>query len=258
MVHNRKKQALTKIHWQLFMLFLSVYVLVALFIQTLPIVTNPGVEEILSIVDNIVCIIFIGDFFYTLITTEDRKKYLKLGWIDLISSIPTVSFLRWGRFFRIIRTFRLLRGIRSIKVILQFIFANKAKGTLLTVTLISFVLVIFGAIAILNCETHESSNIQNATDALWWAFVTITTVGYGDYYPVTTLGRIVAAVLMTAGVGLFGTFTAYVSSYFLQLSEVEEDISDIEDESILMQQKLDTLLEEVNSIKKELRHMKYR
>lgn len=246
------------IHWQLFMLFLSIYVLVALFLQTLPIIQDPGVEEILAIVDNVVCLIFISDFFYSLFTVQDKKTFLKWGWIDLISSIPTVSFLRWGRFFRIVRIFRILRGIRSIKVILQFIFANKAKGTLLTVTLISFVLVIFGAVAILNCETHESSNIKTATDALWWAFVTITTVGYGDYYPVTTLGRIVAAVLMTAGVGLFGTFTAYVSSYFLQLNEVEEDISEIEDESILMQRKLDTLLEEINTIKKEMRHMKYR
>lgn len=258
MGHKNEEKISKNLHWQLFMLFLSIYVLIALFLQTLPIIQDPGIEEILTIVDNVVCVIFISDFFYTLFTVEDKKNFLKLGWIDLISSIPTVSFLRWGRFFRIVRIFRILRGIRSIKVIFQFIFANKAKGTLLTVTLISFVLVIFGAVAILNCETHESSNIKNATDALWWAFVTITTVGYGDYYPVTTLGRIVAAILMTAGVGLFGTFTAYVSSYFLQLSEVEEEISDIEDESQLMQRKLDTLLEEVNNIKKEIRHMKYR
>lgn len=258
MSHKKKPIKTSITHWQIFMLFLSVYVLVALFAQTASIVKDAGIEEILNIVDNVVCFIFIGDFFYTLITTDNKKKFLKWGWIDLISSIPSISILRWGRFFRIIRIFRLLRGIRSMKVILKFIFQNKAKGTLLTVTLVSFVLVIFGAMAILNCETHEGSNIKNANDAIWWAFVTITTVGYGDYYPVTTLGRIVAAILMTAGVGLFGTFTAYISSYFLQLSEVEEEISEIEDESQLMQKKLDTLIDEINALKKEIRHMKYR
>ncbi len=245
-------------HWQLLMLFLSVYVLIALFIQTLPIMNNPGVAEILDIIDNVVCFIFIGDFFYTLFTTDDKKKYLKWGWIDLISSIPTISFLRWGRFFRVIRIFRLLRGIRSIKVILHFIFQNRAKGTLLTVTLISFVLVIFGAIAILNCETIDGANILTPSDALWWAFVTITTVGYGDYYPVTTLGRVVASILMTAGVGLFGTFTAYVSAYFVQLTSVEQEINEIEDESQIMQRKLDIIMDEISTIKKEIRHMKYR
>ncbi|MDX2322088.1 MAG: potassium channel family protein, partial [Moritella sp.] len=66
---------------------------------------------------------------------------------------------------------------------------------------------------------QEGSNINTGIDALWWAFVTITTVGYGDYYPVTTGGRIIAALLMTAGVGLFGTFTGFISSWFVDGGE---------------------------------------
>ena len=66
--------------------------------------------------------------------------------------------------------------------------------------------------------------IISPIDAIWWAYVTITTVGYGVKYPVTTEGRIIAAVLMTAGVGLFGTFTAYVASWFAQpASKPRED-----------------------------------
>lgn len=61
-------------------------------------------------------------------------------------------------------------------------------------------------------ETAPESNIKTAEDAIWWAFVTITTVGYGDRFPVTTEGRIIAALLMTAGVGLFGTFTGFIAS----------------------------------------------
>ena len=81
--------------------------------------------------------------------------------------------------------------------------------------LVSFLLVVFSSIAILQFETTADANIKTANDALWWAFVTITTVGYGDRYPVTPEGRIVAAVLMTAGVGLFGTFSGFVASWFL-------------------------------------------
>jgi voltage-gated potassium channel len=76
-------------------------------------------------------------------------------------------------------------------------------------------LIIFSSIAILQVEKDPASNIKSAEDAIWWAYVTITTVGYGDKYPVTTEGRVIAAVLMTAGVGLFGTFTAYVASWFV-------------------------------------------
>lgn len=56
------------------------------------------------------------------------------------------------------------------------------------------------------------SNIHNASDALWWVFVTISTVGYGDHYPVTTLGKILAAVIIVCGVGLFGMVAGLVSS----------------------------------------------
>jgi voltage-gated potassium channel len=83
-------------------------------------------------------------------------------------------------------------------------------------------LVIFSALAILQVETDPNSNIKTAEDAIWWSYVTVTTVGYGDKFPVTTEGRIIASVLMTAGVGLFGTFTAFVSSWFLAEKKEEE------------------------------------
>lgn len=77
-------------------------------------------------------------------------------------------------------------------------------------------MIIFSSIAILQVETKEASNIKTAEDALWWSYVTITTVGYGDKFPVTTEGRIIAMLLMTVGVGLFGTFTGYVASWLVE------------------------------------------
>ena len=204
--------------WQIVMLFLCVYVLAALFVDTvfrLPEETS----ILLNRIDNLVCLVFIGDFLVNVMISERKLGYLKWGWIDLVSSIPNIQVLRWGRFARIVRILRLLRGIRSTKLLLRFLFANRAKGTFASVAMISFVLVVSSSIAMLNCETDPESNIKTASDALWWSFVTITTVGYGDFYPTTLLGRIIAVILMTAGVGLFGTFTAYVASFFLQQEE---------------------------------------
>jgi voltage-gated potassium channel len=82
-------------------------------------------------------------------------------------------------------------------------------------------MVIFSSIAILQVEHAPNSNIKTAEDALWWSYVTITTVGYGDKYPVTTEGRIIAVFLMTIGVGLFGTFTAFLASWFIEETKKE-------------------------------------
>lgn len=219
--------------WQIAMLFLSVYVLGALFVDTvfrLP----PETSALLNQIDNFICLVFIGDFVFNVITAKSKLRYLKWGWIDLISSIPNIQILRWGRFVRVIRILRILRGIRSTKLILKFLFANRAKGTFASVAMISFVLVVFSSIAILNFETSPDSNIQSASDAIWWSIVTITTVGYGDFYPTTLLGRIIAAVLMTAGVGLFGTFTAYIAAFFFQQ---EEEAEEKREESLLSELK---------------------
>ena len=141
---------------------------------------------------------------------------MKWGWIDLIASIPTLDFMRAGRLLRLIRLIRIFRAFRSTKHIVQHVFKNKVKGTLTSVTIVAILMLLFSSIAILQFETDPNSNIKTAEDAIWWSYVTITTVGYGDKFPVTTEGRILAAMLMTVGVGLFGTFTAYVSSWFVK------------------------------------------
>nr|WP_317046583.1 potassium channel family protein [Adhaeribacter arboris] len=113
---------------------------------------------------------------------------------------------------RLIRLLRILRAFRSTKHLVNHIFKNRVQGTFSAGATITVLMVLFSAIAILQVETDPNSNIKTAEDALWWAYVTITTVGYGDKFLVTTEGRVIAALLMTIGVGLFGTFTAFVAS----------------------------------------------
>lgn len=206
----------------LLILILSFYVLGSLVVDTfytLP----PEIKKVLNYIDDAICFIFLYDFVLRFNRAESKLKFMKWGWIDLIASIPTFGFMRAGRVLRLIRLIRVVRAFRSTRHIAEHIFKNKVKGTLTSVAIIAVLVLLFSSIAILQFETDPNSNIKTAGDALWWSYVTITTVGYGDKYPVTTEGRIIAGILMTVGVGLFGTFTAYVSSWFVQDNEKERE-----------------------------------
>ncbi|MSP70221.1 MAG: ion transporter [Bacteroidetes bacterium] len=200
----------------LLIIILSFYVLSSLLIETffsLP----KEISKVLSFVDNLICIIFLFDFALRFKKAENKLKFMKWGWIDLISSVPTFNFMRAGRLLRLIRLIRLIRAFRSTRHIVEHVFKNKMQGTLTSVTIISVLMLLFSSIAILQFETAPNSNIKTAEDAIWFSYSTMTTVGYGDKYPVTTEGRVIAAILMTVGVGLFGTFTAFVSSWFVKV-----------------------------------------
>lgn len=206
----------------LLILILSFYVLGSLVVDTfytLP----PEIKKVLNYIDDAICFIFLYDFVLRFNRAENKLKFMKWGWIDLIASIPTFGFMRAGRVLRLIRLIRVVRAFRSTRHIAEHIFKNKVKGTLTSVAIIAVLVLLFSSIAILQFETDPNSNIKTAGDALWWSYVTITTVGYGDKYPVTTEGRVIACILMTVGVGLFGTFTAYVSSWFVQDNEKERE-----------------------------------
>jgi voltage-gated potassium channel len=109
---------------------------------------------------------------------------------------------------------RVLRAFRSATALMRYIFRTRQTNSLAAVATMSLLLLVFGAVAIVQFETAQDSNIKDAGDALWWAISTMTTVGYGDRYPTTAEGRLVAVILMVAGVGIFGAFTGYVASLF--------------------------------------------
>lgn len=200
--------------FQIFIAILSVYVLAALFIDT--VYNLPAeVSHLLSIIDDAICVVFIFDVTYRFYNAENKLAFLKWGWIDVISSIPVFGILRAGRAIRLVRILRILRAVRSTRMLVSFVFKNKKNGTFSLVAILTFLVMMFSSISILNVETDPNSNIKTAEDALWWSFTTVTTVGYGDRYPVTTEGRLIAAVLTITGVGLFGTFTGYVASWFM-------------------------------------------
>ncbi len=205
---------------------LSIYVLGALVVDT-AYKLAPETSSLLQYIDLFICAFFFVEFCIRFSRAENKLSFMRWGWIDLVSCIPMVDYLRAGRLLRLIRLLRIIRAFRSIHQLTSHIFANRAQGAFTSVSVIAILLVIFSAIAILQVEDDPNSNIKTAEDAIWWAYVTITTVGYGDKFPVTTEGRIIAAILMTAGVGLFGTFTAFVASWFVEGNKAADEKSDL-------------------------------
>ena len=201
--------------FQLIIIVLSVYVLGSLLVTAFFALPSE-LMVLLSYIDTAICIVFLVDFVIRFVRAPNKLHFMKWGWIDLISSIPTLEYARAGRALRLIRLLRVLRAFRSTRILVKHLYARKAQGAIASALIIAILMLLFSSIAILQVETAENSNITTAEDALWWAFVTITTVGYGDKFPVTTEGRIIAMFLMTKGVGLFGIFTAYVASLFVE------------------------------------------
>jgi voltage-gated potassium channel len=202
--------------YEIFVLGLSLYVILALAVEVV-VPLSPETRDLLSYLDAGICVLFLADFIKSFVTAQSRADYFfTWGWIDLLSSIPFVGPARIGRAARIVRIIRVLRGFRSVRNLTAYLLKRRAQAAFGTATLSSILLIAFSSIAVLQFEpAAEGSNIRNAQDALWWAYVTITTVGYGDRFPVTAEGRVIGAILMTAGVGLFGTFTGFVASWFM-------------------------------------------
>lgn len=201
--------------YQMFMLALCVLALAGIAAQN-AFQRDPEIDQILDLADFVICIAFAIDFLVSLWTAPDRKRYfLTWGWLDLLSSIPMLDLARWGRIARIARITRVLRSIRAARMLSTVLLTKRRQSTLLAATLLALVLVIASSTAILHFEVPPDANIKTADNALWWAFGTITTVGYGEFYPVTLEGRVIAAILMTAGIGLFGAFSAALAAWFL-------------------------------------------
>jgi voltage-gated potassium channel len=209
-------RALNDIHpYQLFMLALCIFAITLVGADTL-VPMDPETSVLLQYADTAVCILFLIDFVVTFIRAENRMRYMMTwGWLDLLSSIPAVDALRFGRLARLLRILRLLRAIRSARLVGQFIMAKRTESATLAAGLSVMLLIVCSSVAVLHFEMPAGGNISSAGDALWWSATTMTTVGYGDRFPITAGGRIVAVVLMAGGVGLFGTLSGLVAGWFV-------------------------------------------
>jgi voltage-gated potassium channel len=161
--------------------------------------------------------VFLVDFVIRVYLAENHWQYILRNPIDLV-----VIVLPAARSLRILRVFTALRVLFDRGSRVNF-------GTAwLSVLLAAVLLVYVAALAVLDAERNApDATIENFPDALWWGFVTVTTVGYGDEFPVTGMGRVVAVFLMLVGIGLLGSVTASVAGWIAERFEEHEDAEQV-------------------------------
>lgn len=177
------------------------------------------------IADLVIWLIFLADCLIRFVFSPNKKRFLWRNIPDLLALLPLSSMFRItgaetlfkeGRLLRFFRLFKLGRlgwiGMRGVRRVRRFLDTNGLKYVL-TVTLS----VIFAGAF---CMTLVED--MSLGDAIWWAFVTAATVGYGDLSPATTTGRIIAVLLMLMGIGLLGSLTSSITSFFLKEKELKK------------------------------------
>ncbi|MCI9475941.1 MAG: potassium channel family protein [Emergencia sp.] len=172
-----------------------------------------GLSQIEQWMDRIIYILFVADYIARLLISENKGQFFRANIIDLIAIIPLNSAFRGLRLVRMTKFLKLAKLARVGALSAKGAF--KAKRFLNTngfkyMICLSVIAVIASSCAMVY---FEGMNLQ---DAVWWSFVTATTVGYGDLSPETAVGRIIASILMLVGIGLIGSLTSAITSFFLK------------------------------------------
>jgi voltage-gated potassium channel len=177
---------------------------------------DPATETVVRTVDILLSIVFLVDFGARLHRAPSRWGYFlrQFGWADLLASLPFPQ-VKVLRVFRLVRVIRLLRRYGAANIVRRLA-SDRAGSALFTLLLIGVFVLEFGSLGMLGLErTQPDANITTASDALWYTIVTMSTVGYGDTYPVGSSGRALAVGIIVVGVGIFGTLTGWLANFFL-------------------------------------------
>jgi voltage-gated potassium channel len=172
-------------------------------------------QAVAGIMNNMLYAFLMADALYRFFRHRDRFNWLIQGWGWMIfaGSLP----IPFAGVLRLVFVWLWVRRLRrsDMLVVRDTITAKRAQSTLLSLILTAIVVFEIAGILILKAESADpNANIKNANDALWWGYVTIATVGYGDRYPVTTDGRIIGIAVITVGVALFSGITGYLADWF--------------------------------------------
>jgi voltage-gated potassium channel len=195
MTQETTKLRKTSNAYNIFILVLTILSLAVMVVLLLPL--SDATIKLLSIYDNLICIIFLIDFFLNLRGASKKSDYFikERGWLDLLGSIPSlglltnagkyVGLLRLARLSRLARIARPLRG-ENRKTLVEDVLENRSQYPGFVTILLTIIVLIVASVLVLQFESQSpDANITSGGDALWYAIVTITTVGYGDRYPVT-------------------------------------------------------------------------
>ena len=179
----------------------------------------PEEDELAQMLDKFdyaICGIFLLDFVRSLVTSDRKLRYLfTWGLFDLVSAIPTVGPFRY---LKIASAIRVIRVVRSLRILMQVVHRDRPAAAIGLLVLIGMSAFVGICIGVLHFERDAvGSTIKTGDDVVWWAIVTVSTVGYGDEYPVTENGRLLAACLMVVGIGAFAASPTALGVFFKRI-----------------------------------------
>jgi voltage-gated potassium channel len=267
MTQETAKLRKTSNAYNIFILVLTVLSLAVMVVMLLPSISDQTMK-LLTVYDNLICVIFLIDFALNLRGAAKKSDYFikERGWLDLLGSIPSlglltnagkyVGLLRLARLSRLARITRLLRG-ENKKTLINDVLTNRSRYAAFLTILLTIIVLTVSSVLVLQFESKSpDANITTGGDALWYSLVTITTVGYGDFYPVTTGGRMTASFIMFMGVGIIGALASILASLLVGGSSpaaeeeapvaapapsVEVELKTIHDKLAVLQQMLEKM-----------------
>lgn len=216
-LHDELKVRLNGWDWFVFAVALGALLLVL--VETF-LAFSPSTMAVFRWIDNAACGVFFIDVLVRWRRAGWSSEYWRWGWVDLLAAIPfDIAF----RTLQIIRVYRIIRVLRVLYKLQELTSGTTLNERLLALPGVALVMIVFSTALMVEAERYApGATIKSGGDALWWALTTVTTVGYGDTYPVTTEGRIIAAGLMLVGIALFGSISAIITSKLILPKETKD------------------------------------
>lgn len=216
--------------------------------------------RVFFILDFSIWIFFVVELGILTILSDKKIEYLKKNWLNLIiiflpllnlfGALHIAEILRLTKEAKIISLLRIPPAIGLLNRDLKSFFLKHKLNYLLLFTIAS--LLFIGILGSFFEREHPDANILTTADGIWWAFTSIATVGYGDTYPVTGIGKLLSVVLITVGFATFSLFTASIASHFIDKDSKKEErrlnrkINELDESLDSLERKIDKLVKKID------------
>jgi voltage-gated potassium channel len=207
---------------ELLVVVLAVASVLLLFLEATSVLSQEQ-RRVVGYADLTIACLFLVEFAYRFGISEQKGRFLRRHWWELVASIPLTldwtQALRAIQLLRVVRIVRLLRVLRlggRLRVLASASQTLARYRSIVTLTSVVSTIVFTASLAFHYFEAGVNQNVHGLGDSLWWSLTTVTTVGYGDIFPVTSGGRFVSAILMIIGIGTLGAYTGLIASFVIE------------------------------------------
>jgi voltage-gated potassium channel len=246
--------------YNLFILLLTIFALILMVLMLLPL--DRDTLTLLHFYDILICCIFLVDFFINLKVASSKSAYFiqERGWLDLLGSLPSLGVVfkfsgllrlaRLSRFERILRH----RHDQDREDMITDVIKHRHRYVGYITILLTLIILSTASALVLQFESRSpKASITTGWDAVWFSIVTITTVGYGDFYPVTFMGQVTAMFIMISGIGIIAVLASLMSRMLIgQPSGLEEREAPDTASPPTVEQELAIIKEEVAALRQLL------